>query len=176
MAENTTFNTAENQTVARELLVLYLNTGTSAAPVWSPIGKRVEDSSMELDWQRESKKDILGTTYNTMKKPIITQSFDPWELVNGDAAQLYVWNKVIHDQDAQALSNLDMLLVHLYAGTKDTATFAERYAASSVEVTGLGGAGGGNIGMPITVTFGGTRTTGTAALDAKGVVTFTADT
>ena len=176
MAENTTFNTAENQTVARDLLVLYLNTGTSSAPVWSPIGKRVEDSSMELDWQRESKKDILGNTYNTMKKPIITQSFDPWELVNGDAAQQYVWNKAIHDQDAQALSNLDMLLVHLYAGTKDTAAFAERYAASSVEVTGLGGAGGGNIGMPITVTFGGTRTTGTAALDTEGVVTFAADT
>lgn len=172
MAENTTFNTAENQTVARELLILYLNTGTSASPTWSPIGKRVEDSSMELDWQRESKKDILGNTYNTMKKPIITQSFDPWELVNGDAAQLDIWNKAIRDQDAQALSNLDLLLVHAYAGTSKTAAFAERYDASSVEVTGLGGAGGGNIGMPITVTFGGNRTTGTAKVET-GTVTFT---
>ena len=172
MAENTTFNTAENQTVARELLVLYLNTGTTSAPVWSPIGKRVEDSSMELDWQRESKKDILGNTYNTMKKPIITQSFDPWELVNGDDAQLDIWNKAIRDQDAQALSNLDLMLAHLYAGTSATAAFAERYDASSVEVTGLGGAGGGNIGMPITVTFGGNRTIGTAKVET-GTVTFT---
>ena len=167
------FNTADNQTIARELLLLFLNTGTKEAPVWSPIGKRVEESSMELDWQRESKKDILDNTYSTMKDPIITQSFDPWELSNGDAAQLSVWNKAIRDHDAQALASMDMLIVHLYAGAQD-AVFAERYESSAVEATGLGGAGGGNIGMPITVTFGGTRTKGTAKV-AQGVVTFTPD-
>lgn len=166
-----TFITAENQAVGRALLVLYLNTATKDAPVWSPVGKRVEDSSMELDWQRESKKDILDNTYSTMKDPIITQSFDPWELANGDKAQLSIWNKAIRDHDAAALANMDMLVVHLYAGAKD-AVFAERYESSAVEATGLGGAGGGNIGMPITVTFGGTRTVGTAKV-AAGEVTFT---
>lgn len=167
-----TFNTTENQTIGRALLILYLNTGTTSAPVWSPVGKRVEDSSMELDWQRESKKDILDNTYSTMKDPIITQSFDPWELSNGDNAQLAIWNKAIREHDAQALCSMDMLVAHLYAGTSDAA-FAERYDACAVEVTGLGGAGGGNIGMPISVTFGGTRTTGTAKV-ADGTVTFTA--
>ena len=166
------FVTAENQTVGRALLVLYLNTGTADAPVWSPVGKRVEDSSMELDWQRESKKDILDNTYSTMKDPIITQSFDPWELANGDTAQLSIWNKAIKEHNAQALAAMDMMVAHLYAGAADAA-FAERYDACAVEVTGLGGAGGGNIGMPITVTFGGTRTTGTAKV-TNGNVTFTA--
>lgn len=166
-----TFVTAENQTVSRNLLVLYLNTGTKDAPVWAPIGKRVEDSSMELDWQRETKKDILNNTYSSMKDPIITQSFDPWELANGDKAQLSIWNKAIRDHDAAALANMDMLIVHLYAGANDAA-FAERYESSAVETTGLGGAGGGSIGMPITVTFGGTRTVGTAKV-ANGEVTFT---
>lgn len=170
MAEMT-FTTAENQTVARALLILYLNTGTAQAPVWSPVGKRVEDSSMELDWQRESKKDILDNTYSTMKDPIITQSFDPWELANGDNAQLSIWNKAIREHNAQALCNMDMLIAHLYAGAQDAA-FAERYDGCAVEVTGLGGAGGGNIGMPITVTFGGTRSIGTAKV-ADGTVTFT---
>ena len=168
-----TINATENQAVARELLLLYLNTGTKEAPVWSPIGKRVEDSSMEYDWQRESKKDILGNTYNTMKKPIITQTFDPWELTGGDVAQKKVWETAVRDQNAQAMCSMDVLVVHAYAGTANTAMFAERNDASSIEVTGLGGAGGGNIGMPITVTYGGTRTTGTAAI-ADGVVTFTA--
>ena len=167
------FITPENQAVGRALLVLYLNTGSKEAPTWSPIGKRVEDSSMELDWQRESKKDILDNTYSTMKDPIITQSFDPWELNNGDAAQLSIWNKAIRDHDAQALASMDMLIVHLYAGAEG-AVFAERYDACAVETTGLGGAGGGNIGMPISVTFGGTRTKGTAKV-ASGNVTFTAD-
>lgn len=166
------FNTADNQTIARELLILYLNTGTNQEPVWSPIGKRVEDSSMELDWQRESKKDIMGNTFNTMKKPIITQTFEPWELAKGDTAQAHIWQKAFVDQDAQALCNMDLLLVHAYAGISKTAEFAERNDASSIEVTGLGGEGGGNMGMPITVTFGGTRTVGTAAL-AEGSVKFT---
>lgn len=168
-----TFTTAENQTVGRAMLILYLNTGIKETPTWKPIGKRVEDSSAEFDWQRESKKDILNNTFSTMKDPIITQSFDPWELANGDDAQLAIWNKAIRDHDAPALCNMDMLMVHLYAGATDAA-FAERYDASAVEVTGLGGAGGGNIGMPISVTFGGTRTVGTAKV-ANGEVTFTAD-
>lgn len=52
------FNTAEGQTIDRELLIAYLNCGTSAAPSWSPFGARVEDSSMEYDWNDETKKDI----------------------------------------------------------------------------------------------------------------------
>lgn len=168
-----TFITPENQAVGRALLVLYLNTGSKEAPTWAAIGRGVDSSSMELDWQRESKKDVLGNTYSTMKDPIITQNFEPWELSNGDAAQLSVWNKAIRNHDAQALANMDLLVSHVYAGAKDE-TFAERYEASAIEVTGLGGDGGGNLGMPITVTFGGTRTTGTAKV-AQGVVTFTPD-
>lgn len=159
------FNTTENQTIARELLLLYLNTGTKDAPVWSLIGHRVEDSSMELDWQRESKKDVIGNTVTTMKKPIITQSFDPWDLANGDVAQKKIWDLAFVEQNAQALCNMDLLLEHKYAG------FAERNDASSIEVTGLGGAGGGNIGMPINVTFGGERTIGTVT-NTEGTITF----
>ncbi len=166
------FNTENNQTIARELLILFLNTGTADAPIWSPIGKRVEDSSMELDWQRESKKDIMGNTYNTMKKPVITQTFEPWELAKGDTAQEHIWKMAFVEQNAQALCAMDVLVIHAYAGTKDTAVFAERNTESSIEVTGLGGAGGGNIEMPISVTYGGTRTVGTAKI-AEGTVTFT---
>lgn len=164
------FNTIAGQTVDRKLLLLYLNTGTESAPAWSVIGKRVEESSMELDWGEETKSDILGETYTTMKKPTITQTFEPCELDAGDKAQEKIWNLAIRDQDAAALSNRDMLVVHCYAGTADTAVFAERYAACAVKPSGLGGAG--SVGMPIDVTFGGARTIGTAAVNS-GVVTFT---
>ena len=72
-----TFNTKAGQTVDRGLLILYLNVGTKEAPEWAPVGKRVEDSSAEYDWGKESKTDIFGDTYTTLKKPTITQSFDP---------------------------------------------------------------------------------------------------
>lgn len=168
------FNTASGQTVDRELLIAYLNTGTTSAPVWSPLGSRVTDSSMEYDWQEESNKDILGTTRSTMKKPIITQTFDPCDLDAGDAAVLKIWNLAVKEQNVAALTNQDMLIVHLYAGTKDTAAFAERYSACMVKPSSLGGEGGGFVGMPMDITYGGARTVGTAAVSA-GTVTFTAD-
>lgn len=165
-----TFNTKPGEVVARKLLVLYLNTGTSDAPVWSPVGKRVEDSSAEYDWGEESKNDILGNTYTTMKSPIITQTFDPCELDAGDAAQVKIWNQAIRDHDTGAMSNNDVLLVHAYAGDAETGTFAERYPATTIKPSGLGGSS--SVGMPIDVTFGGERKKGTA-VKTGGSVTFT---
>ena len=130
---------------------------------------------MEYDWQEESSKDILGATRSTMKKPIITQTFDPCDLDAGDAAVLKIWNMAVKEQNVAALTNQDMLIVHLYAGTKDTAAFAERYSACMVKPSSLGGEGGGFVGMPMDITYGGARTVGTAAVSA-GTVTFTADT
>ena len=68
---------------------------------------------------------------------------------------------------------MDVLVVHLYAGTADTAAFAERYPSSAVRPTGLGGSA--SVGMPIDVTFGGARQTGTAAVGDGGAITFTPD-
>lgn len=167
-----TFNTTAGQTVARELLIAYLNTGSAESPTWSPIGKRVEDSSIEMDWGVETKVDIFGSTYATGKKATKTQTFEPCELDAGDVAQQKIWNLAIKDNDVNALLNQDMLIVHHYAGTAKTAVFAERYSACAVLPTGLGGEGGGNIGMPIEVTYGGDRTIGTAAV-SNGKITFT---
>ena len=171
-----TFNTPSGQTIKRELLIAYLNTGTSSTPVWSPLGKRVEDSEEGLDWGGEKSQDILGNNWSKLKKPVITQDFDPYDLDGGDAAALKIWNMAIKDQDYSALSAQDMLIVHLYAGTAESAMFAERYSACSIEPSSLGGPGGGNLSMPISVTYGGQRTTGTAAVSSAGVVTFTPDT
>lgn len=165
-----TINTTAGLTINRKLQVLYLNTGTQASPVWSAIGKRVEDSAADYDWQSETTKDILGNTWGTLKDPIITQTFDPVKLDAGDLAAKDIWEKAIRDHDAQALCAMDMLVAHLYAEG-----FGERYESCMIDVTSLGGEGGGDISMPFTVTFGGTRTTGGVTVSGAGVVTFTAD-
>ena len=167
-----TFNTTAGQTIDRELVIAFLNTGTSAAPVWSPLGKRVEDSSAEYDWSEESIRDILGNTWNSMRKPILSQSFEPGDLDADDTALVKIWNLGVKDHDARALAAQDMLIVHFYAG-ETASPFAERYSSCMVIPTGLGGAGGGNIGMPVNVTYGGTRTVGTAAKAQDGTITFT---
>jgi hypothetical protein len=169
-----TFNTGSGKTIKRELLVAYLNTSTTSTAVWSPLGKRVTDSEQSYDWSEDSSQDILGNTWSTMKKPVVSQDFDPYDLDGGDVAALKIWNMAVKDQDYVSLAAQDMLIVHLYAGTADTAMFAERYSACSIRPSSLGGEGGGNLGMPISVTYGGTRTTGTASVSTAGVVTFSA--
>lgn len=169
-----TFNTTAGQTVARELLIAFLNTGTSDVPVWSPVGKRVEDSSIEMDWSTETKVDIFGNTYVTGKKATKTQTFDPWELDSGDDAQKKIWNLAIRENNINALLNQDMLIAHLYAGDEGQ-NFAERYESCSVLPTNLGGEGGGSVGMAIEVTYGGERTLGTVTV-SDGIATFTPDT
>lgn len=165
------FNTTAGQTINRELLIAYLNTGTSVSPTWSPIGKRVTDSAMEYDWSEDTIQDILGQTYTTMKLPVITQTFDPLDLDAGDVASVKIWNMAVKDLDTASLSAQDMLVVHFYAGSN----FAERWSNCAVKPSSLGGEGGDVLSMPIDVTFGGTRTLGTATVSTSGVVTFTED-
>ena len=167
-----TFVTPEGQTIDRELLIAYLNTGSKESPTWSAIGKRVEDSSEEMDWGQESKQDILGNTFTTMKKPVISQTFDPIPMDSGDAAAVKMWNLAVKDHDAQALANQDMMIGHFYA-TSGEAKFAERYDSCAIAVTGIGGDGGGTLNITSEITYGGNRTLGTITKDTSGV-TFTA--
>lgn len=168
---NLSFNTPAGQPVKRHQKILYLNTGTASAPVWSAIGKRVESSSAEYDWSEESKKDILNNTNTEAKAPIIKESFDPYPLDPSDAAMVKLWNMAIRDQDYSGLMALDLLVVHFYAGAEN-APFAERYPESAILPSSLGGDGGGFMTMPINVTYGGERAKGTASKTGN-VVTFT---
>ena len=129
---DTTFNTTAGQTVDRELLIAYLNTGETGTPTWSPLGTRVTDSSMEYDWQEDSSKDILGTTRTTMKKPIITQTFDPSDLDAGDPAIVKVWNLAVKEQNAAALANQACFA---YMKQKNAQALLAKYSASSITIT-----------------------------------------
>lgn len=164
--------TPAGQTVDRKLYLCCGNSGTYAAPKWGRLGKRVEDSSAEADWGKETKQDILGDVYTTMKTPVITQTFDPCEVDAGDEYQQHILNLNVVEQNAAALCNQDLLRIHLYLQDESGNAFAERYPSSAVEPTGLGGEGGGALTQPIDVTFGGTREVGTASVAADGTITF----
>lgn len=169
---NVKFNGTNGETIDRELLVAMLE--IPPEDNLAPLGEGTTDSSEEFDWSRESNTDILGTVRTTMKKPIKTQSFDPLPVYVGGKAINYLHKLAIVDENAAALCNLKMLIVHLYITVEGTELFfAEHHDGCSIEVNSLGGEGGGNIGMPLNVTYGGTRTIGGAARNADGTFTFT---
>lgn len=165
-------NTPAGQTVDRKLYVVYGNAGTYEVPKWHPMGKRVEDSSAENDYGENTSTDVLGNTYGTMKTPVITQSFDPCPIDSGDEYQAKLIQLAIVEQDVRALANQDLLRVHLYLTDEDGNAFAERYPSSMVRPNGPGGEGGGDLTMPVEVTFGGEREKGKAKVSG-GTVTFT---
>lgn len=172
MADEYTLKGTEGQTIDRQLYVVYGNVGEYGEPDWHPIGKRVEDSSAENDYSTETTQDILGGTYGTMKKPVITQDFDPCPIDPGDKYQAKLIQLAVVEQNVQALANQDLLRVHLYLQNEGGDAFAERFPSSMVEVNGPGGEGGGNLTLPTSITFGGIRETGTAKV-TDGKVTFT---
>jgi hypothetical protein len=172
---NATFNTVEGQQIQREMLLILLNVNTYASPTWAALGSTVTESSASYDWGEETSQDILGVTRTTLKKPTVTQDFDGVRLYEGDAAYEKIWVQGIQNQDPAALSNLDLLVIHLYAGVSAT-PFAERYPSSAIHPNSIGGDGGGFIEMPFSATYGGVRETGTVAKDSEtGAYTFTRD-
>ena len=171
------FVTTSGQTIAREKLIAYLNTGTSGSPSWQALGLRVNDSSMGYDWGDSAEKDVLGNTNVTMKTPVITQSFEQLNLDSGDSAIVKIWELAVRDQNAQALCAQDIMVAHFYYAPNTSTPsegWAERYPSSMVKPTGLGGEGGGSIEMPVEITYGGKRDVGKVSVNAStGVVTYT---
>ena len=49
MAEASAFNLEDGQQAERKLLVTYVNTGTTIAPVWEKLGAMVEESAIEYN-------------------------------------------------------------------------------------------------------------------------------
>lgn len=134
MATNKSINTPAGQTVARELMIAYLNTGDSSAKKWSAFGKRVASSNMSYDWGKNTERDILGNVFTKLKKPTITQSFDPLPIDSGDEAVVKLWELGIRDQDNQALANQEVMVAHFYSGDSSK-NFAEVYDASAIAVS-----------------------------------------
>lgn len=166
------FATAENKPVDGEELMVFLNTGTSSEPTWKPMGLGVESADMEYDWQKEDKKDIWGRTYSRMNNPIIKQSLDPWPIRGYDEAMQYILELAVVDQDAGALCAMDILIVHKYirTGSATSSTyFAERYPASSIDMSKLSREGGGFLEAGTEMTCGGKRAIGSATLGDKTV-------
>ena len=168
-----------NGKIARETLICYLKTGETgsnpAVPVWSPLGKGVESSALEYDWQEESVKDILGDTENSAKKPIMSQEFEGPLYATQDAYKK-IWELAIRDQDVQNLASQTCLIVHAYTtdGETNPKFFAETYDGCMITAS-LSGDGGSDLILNSKCQFGGKRVTGGATLSDR-VPTFTPDT
>ena len=173
MAEKYSIAGNSGESPLREQIVTYLNTTASEQPVWSPMGRTVEDSSIDADYSEDSKTDIFGTVWNSAKKPKREQEFSDSNLLAGDAVMNRVLDLCIVQQNMAELQNQDCLVVYLFLQDSSGKAFAERYPNSTVLMTSIGGPGGEKAVTGIKVSYGGERVTGTFDKTTK---TFAADT
>ena len=54
--------------IKRRLLAHYVNVGTESAPEWEMLGYKVEESSIEYNWDIETITDIRGITTSSINK------------------------------------------------------------------------------------------------------------
>lgn len=178
----TSFNmTNTGDAAKREAFSLWYNdrasgSGTLASPVWELVGYKLESADMSIDYETdETKKDILGNTFVNLNGPNRSFDLSSWNLVQGSKLQLDAMNALRYEKEggmAYLESGGDFCLVHHYAGTAGSAMLAERWKACGIKPGRLGGDGGANLTTDITVTMGGDKEIGTAAI-ASGVMTFT---
>lgn len=166
--------TGEGISATREMMITYLNTGSAEAPVWSAMGAKVTDSSIEYDWGLENSVDILGNTNAKAKTAQMTQSFGGSEIIAGNSVMNHLVDLAVVQKNAAKLVNQECLIVHTYLQDSEQHTFAERYPASAVIPTTIGGEGGAALVTDIDVTYGGARVVGYAEKTETGVK-FTAD-
>lgn len=176
---STIFPATAEQTVARKELVAYIKVSTNQnEDKWVPIGWHCTDSSMSVEIDTDTQKDILGNVFTNASIPELSQEFDPLPIRQG--TQTDDLQQLLHNQwmSQNFSGTYDTLIVYLYAGTgtpgqPECKYDAHHFPASTIVPGDFGGAAEDPLNRPITVYFGGTMEVGTVTISEQGVVVFT---
>lgn len=151
MAINSDFNIGENVKAARKLLRTYVDVSdNNETPEWFIVGSGIEDSSIELNPDTETKTDILGVTETTVNKWEPAQSFDPFT-IKGGSKLAFKLHQIWQDKTPEKLSQFKVLIVYKYIGTVSDGYEAEVQKNCTINITSIGGSA--YVDMPIEITY-----------------------
>ncbi len=166
----TDFNVGSGVKAVRKLLKTYVNVGTTSEKKWFLVGSGVEDSSIELNPNVETKTDILGVTTNDVTKWEPKQSFDPFT-VKGGSELAFKLHKIWMDKKPELLSQFEVLTCYNYVGNETTGYDAELQKNCTINITSIGGSA--YVDMPIEISYSNDTEKGTVTFK-DGVPTFAA--
>ena len=170
MAVATDFNVGAGVKAPRNKLMTFVNVGTSSTPEYEILGRGVEDSSIDLNADKESVKDILGHTETTVNGWEATQSFEPFTVRGGSKLALAL-HRIWQNKQPELLSKFDVLIVYGYIDGTATGSFeAELQSNCTIDPQSIGGSA--YVDMPIEVSYSNDSVLGTVVI-SDGVPTFT---
>ena len=152
-------NLETDKRAERKLLITVAEWGTT--PTREILGKRVENSSIELNPDVQTSTDILGINYTDVNKTQPQQSFDPSFVIGGSALSEYLYNAVVAN-DIQAYNgsfNIYVISAFITDGTGTGTKYkAVKHTGCSIIPSAVGG--DAYVAMPIDVHFSNNITEG----------------
>lgn len=156
--------------IERKLLAHFINTGKST-PNYHRLGKDLEDLSVELSPEVNTRKNILGETSVDLSSYEVSASVEPYYAEKGDGLHAFLQD-IIDNRKVLDDCQTDAVEVHLWEETTENSGIFTAYKESVViEVTSYGGDTTG-YQIPFNVHYLGDRIKGKFNLKTK---TFTAD-
>lgn len=170
MAINEDFNVGSGVKASRKLLRTYVDVSNNAdTPEWYLVGSGIEDSSIELNPDTETKTDILGITTTVVNKWEATQSFEPFT-IQGGSKLAFMLHQIWQNKTPEKLSQFKVLIVYNYIGSTTDGYEAELQKNCTINPTSIGGSA--YVDMPIEITFSNDIERGTVKY-TSGIPTFT---
>lgn len=122
---------------------------------WEILGYKVEDASVEFNWEDEVVTDITGTTYKSITKSEPTISLDGY-IINTESKFLEDLSKKAIRNAYNEFSNYEILSVFYWFTKKDTNTdktlyLAKKETGCNISPTSIGGEGYVRISPTITL-------------------------
>lgn len=128
--------------VKRKFLAHYVNVGTNEIPEWEILGYKVEDASIEYNWEEEKITDITGVTYAGITKSEPSMTLDGY-IVNTKSKFLKNLSGMAIRNAYNEFSSFTILTVYswLVDSEDNTKILAKKEINCTIKPTSLGGEG-----------------------------------
>lgn len=150
--------------VKRKFLAHYVDVGTNSTEKWELLGYKVEDASIEFNWNEETVTDITGKTYRTITKSEPSITLDGY-IMNTKSTFLKTLSNMAIRNAYEEFGNFTVLTVYYWLTKGESLSLeylAKKEKNCSIAPSSLGGEGYVRISPTITLsndaTFGSVTT------------------
>ena len=157
--------------IKRNFLAHYVNVGTTSKE-WEILGYKVEDASVEFNWNEEKVTDITGITYSSITKSEPEMSLEGY-IINTKSTFLKTLSSMAIRNAYEEFSNFEILTVYWWLKDTNGGYLAKVEKDCTIKPDSIGGQDYARI-TP-TISFSNNATFGTAKKDVTDStkVTFT---
>lgn len=105
------FSISKEGDIERRMLAHYVDVSTTATPSWELLGYKLDDVSVDFNWDSEKITDITGVTYNTVNKSEPEISLDGY-VINRNSTFVQTLTKMAIRNAVSEFGNFDILTVY----------------------------------------------------------------